>query len=141
MKGFEILGHTADVKIRVFGKTKDELFFNALVGMAQILKPIASKFDVKYQKLNIKNIIKISSLDLNTLLVDFLNEVLYNSQINRAVYREVKFIKFSDTELEAEISGEKVEEFNEDIKAVTHHGLDIKQNPKGYWEATVLFDI
>ncbi len=53
----------------------------------------------------------------------------------------LKFKKFSDNELEAEIFGQKVERFGEDIKAVTYHDLEIHQNTEGEWEATVLFDI
>ena len=33
MKKFEILEHKADLKIRAFGKTKEELFENAMAGM------------------------------------------------------------------------------------------------------------
>ena len=34
MKNYEILEHKADLKIRAFGKTKEELFLNMLLGMA-----------------------------------------------------------------------------------------------------------
>jgi hypothetical protein len=36
MKKFEILEHKADLKIRVFGKTKEELFENAMLGMFRL---------------------------------------------------------------------------------------------------------
>ena len=132
---YEILEHKADLKIRAFGQTKEELFLNALLGMAESQKP-----DIK-EKQKTKRQIKIKSLDLPTLLVDFLNEVLYLTQVNKEIYKDVKFKKFSDTELEAEIFGQKVERFSEDIKAVTYHSLDIRQKEYGTWEATVLFDI
>jgi len=53
------------------------------------------------------------------------------TQVNKEIYNKVKFTKFTDTELEAELSGQKVERFGEDIKAVTYHGLEIKQNKDG----------
>jgi len=34
MKKFEILEHKADLKIRVFGENKEELFLNAVVAMS-----------------------------------------------------------------------------------------------------------
>ncbi len=74
-------------------------------------------------------------------MVDFLSEALYLSQANKEVYLDAKFRKFSDNNLEGEIIGQKVKSFGEDIKAVTHHGLDIHQKKDGPWEATVLFDI
>lgn len=143
MKKFEILEHKADLKIRVFGKNKEELFRNAVLAMMSILKaepdkPVVAEWDdrpILQQK------VKVNSPDLSALLVDFLNEVLYLTQVNKEVYSEVKFTKFSDTAIEAKLLGKKVESFGEDIKAVTYHGLDIRQTDKEAWQATVLFDI
>lgn len=135
IKRYEILEHTGDAKIRVFGKTKEELFLNAMLGMIAVLRP-----KIKNKKTKIKNI-KVEAADLNALLVDFLSEVNYLVQTNLEVYNSAKFIKFSDTGLEVELSGQKVKEFGEEIKAVTYHGLEIVQNPQGFWEATIIFDI
>lgn len=132
---YEILEHKADLKIRAFGKTKDDLFFNMLNGMSQSQKP-----EIKIKE-KIRREIKIKSLDLPSLLVDFLSEVLYLTQVNREVYSDIKFKKFSDTELEGELLGQKVERFGEDIKAVTHHDLEINQKKDGSWETIILFDI
>lgn len=136
VKKYEVLEHKADLKIRAFAKTKEELFRNALLGMAENMKPEIRKPEDK-----IIREIKVKSPDLPALLVDFLSEVLYLSQVNREAYFEAKFKKFSDTELKAELLGQKVERFGEDIKAVTYHQLDIHQREDGIWEATVLFDI
>jgi len=134
MKKYEVLEHKADLKIRVFGKDKKELFLNVLLGMAE-----SQKAEVLPEK--VKREIQIKSLDIETLLVDFLSEVLYLTQVNLEVYNNVKFKKFSDTEIEGELIGQKVERFGEDIKGVTYHSLDIHQKEDGVWEATVLFDI
>ena len=136
MKKYEILEHKADLKIRAFGKTKEEVFLNALFGMSESMKP-----EIKKQEETVAREIKISSLDLPSLLVDFLSEVLYLTQVNKEIYTEAKFKKFTDTELEVELIGKKVERFGEDIKAVTYHGLDIHQRGDGIWEAAILFDI
>lgn len=133
---FKILPHTADVRLKVIGKTKEELFKNALAGMAKILKKTAK------EKKPIKTKINIQSPDINSLLVDFLSEVLYQSQINHVIYGGAKFSKFSDNELEAEIFGFKIDEFDEDIKAVTYHELNIKKSPANdFFETIVIFDI
>ena len=140
---YEILEHKADLKIRAFGKTKEELFLNMLSGMEESMKA-----ELKKPKEKTKRQIKIKSLDSSALLVDFLSEVLYLTQVNKEIYNEIKFIKFTDpstssgqAELEAALSGQKVERFGEDIKAVTYHSLDIHQKKDRTWEATVLFDI
>ena len=151
MKKFEILEHKADLKIRSFGRTKEELFQNMLLGMQESMKP-----ELKTPGEETKREIKVKSLDWLALLVDFLSEVLYLTQINKEIYSDVKFKKFSGSELEAELFGKKVERFGEDIKAVTYHNLEINQRPErskggrktnvlrpkdGSWEAIVLFDI
>jgi len=136
VKKFEILEHKADLKIRAFGKDKKELFENAMIGMQSALRP-----KIKDKKLKIKKKIKIRSDDLSLLLVDFLSEINYLNEINKEVYNKIKFTKFSDTELDGEISGNKVERFGLIIKGVTYHNLDIYQKGDGSWQATVLFDI
>ena len=107
-----------------------------MTGMMEVLKP-----KIKSPKSKIKSKIAVESIDLDSLLVDFLNEVLYLSQVNKEVYNDIKFRKFTDKRLEGELTGNKIELFGEDIKAVTYHGLEIKKNKQGLWEVTVLFDI
>jgi SHS2 domain-containing protein len=152
MKRYEILEHKADLKIKVKGSSKEELFLNALLGMEEGLRP-----ETKETKEGIKREIKIKSIDLPALLVDFLNEALYLIQVHKEIYNKIKFVKFSDNEgekdksfsspfntareLEGELIGQKVERFGEDIKAVTYHDLDIYRKEDGIWEAVLLFDI
>lgn len=137
MKKFEILPHTADLRIRAFGKTKKELFKNSLIGMSSFIKKIV----IKNKKFKVKRNIKVQSSDLNNLLIDFLSEVLTLSDINQEVYFDVKFEEFFNKSLRATIYGIKIERFDEDIKAVTYHEIDIKKNKKGLWQATVVYDI
>lgn len=133
MKKFEILEHKADLKIRAFGKTKEELFLNMLLAMAESQKGENFGPEVKRE-------IKVISIDLATLLVDFLSEVLYLIQVNKEIYNGIKFTKFLNTEIEGELFGQKVKRFGEDIKAVTYYNLEVSQK-NGIWQATVLFDI
>jgi len=133
---YEILEHKADLKIRAFGKTKEELFLNMMIGMNENMKP-----EIKKPIEKTKREIKIESPDLDSLLVDFLSEVLYLIQVNKEIYNNIEFKKFTDTEIEAELFGQKAERFGEDIKAVTYHQLDVCQTKGGTWEARVLFDI
>ncbi|HCM36763.1 MAG: hypothetical protein A3J30_03260 [Candidatus Wildermuthbacteria bacterium RIFCSPLOWO2_02_FULL_47_9c] len=139
MNRFEILEHTGDVKIRVCGRTQEELFQNAMEGMFHILNPEPnSPAGGKNLK---KRTIKIQALDINALLVDFLNEVNYLRQVHGETYGKVYFQQFSDTALEVELEGDEVREFGEDIKAATFHDLDIHQNKKGEWETDIVFDV
>jgi SHS2 domain-containing protein len=136
MKKFEILEHTADLKIKVFGKTKEELFENAMVGMFEAAK---YEKEIKSQKSKVK--IKIKSLDLPSLLVDFLNEVLYLVETKKLIFEKVEFKTFTENELEAILFGKPLKRMGVHIKGVTYHGLEIKKNEKGGWYAEILFDI
>jgi len=133
MENYKILPHPSDVRFQAFGGTKEELFLNAMLGMNEILKPTILKKSVKRR-------IVVNSYDSNALLVDFLSEVLYLSQVNKEIYTDVNFDRFSDKELGGELIGNKVESFGEDIKGVTYHDLKIEQK-NGLFEATILFDI
>jgi SHS2 domain-containing protein len=136
MKKYETLEHKADLKIRAFGRSKEELFLNMFLGMQDGLKPELGKTTEE-----IKREIKVKSLDLSSLLVDFLNECLYLIQTNKEIYNKVEFPKFEDSEIVAKLSGQKAERFGEDIKAATHHNLAIREGRNKIWEATMLFDI
>jgi SHS2 domain-containing protein len=136
MKKYEILPHSADLKIRVFGKTKKELFKNAMIGMFESAKYIEEeKIRSKKQKISIK------STDLSSLLVDFLNELLYLVEIKKIVFKKIIFEKLTENELRAEVFSERLKEMGVQIKAVTYYGLNIKQDKNKNWQATLLFDI
>jgi SHS2 domain-containing protein len=135
MKQFEILEHKADLKIRVFGKTKEELFENAMIGMFEAAK---YEKEIKNQKSKIK--IKVKSIDLPSLLVDFLSEILYLVETRKEVYQKVEFKEFSDNEIEATLIGKKLKRMGVHIKAVTYHQLNIKKRG-GFFEAEIIFDI
>ncbi len=139
MKKYEILEHPAELRIRVLGKTKEELFKNAAEAMADILAT-----SDKRQKTRAKEEIKIESADLNTLLVDFLNEILAKSQINKCAYEiEDLRLKIEDQKyvgLEAGATGHPVARFDEDIKAVTYQDVNIEFKTN-LWQTIIVFDI
>jgi len=136
MKKYEILEHKADLKIKAFGKTKKELFENAMIGMFE-----GAKYEPKFEIRNLKFEIKIKSLDLPSLLVDFLSEILYLVETRKEVYQKIDFKKFSENEIEADLIGKKIKRMGIHIKGVTYHGLEISQKEDGIWQATILFDI
>lgn len=135
MKHYQMLGHTADIRLKIEASTLEELFSVALEGMNAIIKK-ESVSDGGSKKM-----IEIKSVDATALLIDFLNEVLYQSHSNGELYIRVDFLEFSDTVLKAEIYGNKVKEFDEDIKAVTYHEAEIIKNEKGDYETIIVFDI
>ena len=171
---YEVLEHPAELRICVYGKTLEELFSNAAFALAEILKGDMNYTDEQkdvqkvYHERSRREIIKIESVDINSLLVDFLSEVLAKSQINKCMY-EVAKIKINchperseaelrdlsknndeipryarnDNEkcfLQAELISHSIDKFDEDIKAVTYEDLDIKKID-GIWQTMIVFDI
>jgi len=131
---FKILPHTADLKIRAFGKDLKELFENAIIGMFE-----SAKYEGEGEE--IKREIKISSIDLPSLLVDFLSEALYYSETNREVYDKIQFKKFDEKNLKGILLGKKLKRVGVKNKGATYHDLDINKKKDKNWEVTILFDI
>jgi len=135
---FKLIPHTADIRLKVEAKTLEALFADALAGMSEVIKPGSCN---KIKDLPIIENISIESVDETTLLIDFLSEVLTLSDEKEAVFCKIKLIEFFDNSLKAEIYGAKVDEFAEDIKAVTYHEADVQKNSKGSYETIIVFDI
>lgn len=132
---YEILPHTADLRIRATGKTIEELFRNSLRGMSSVMQSEAGG-----QRSDVERKVVVASPDTPSLLIDFLAEALASAQVNREVYSDVEFAEFDDRHVRATLRGVPVESFEKDVKAVTYHGIEIKETDNGY-EATIIYDI
>jgi len=140
MKKFEFLSHTADVKIRVYGKNLKEIVNNSLLALKSFWKP-------KLTKTKIEKEIKVESNNEVNLLIDFLSEVLAETYIEKAIF--VKFeidadftqttaeknkyhAKSSFYSLSGKIIGYKFIYLSKDIKAITYHQAVLKKINKKY---------
>lgn len=137
MKNFIIKAHTADIRLHLEASSLEELFAVALIGMAAIIKPNSCT----NSNLIIKKEIWLQSIDTTALLIDFMSDVLTQSHINKAIFCNVTLSQLSKTSIHATILGEPVENFDEDIKAVTYHEADVKKNMLGNYETVIVFDI
>jgi len=133
---YEILPHPADIRLEITASCKEDIFRGALEGMAYIIQP-----NVSQKSISKKEQIEIHSMDINTLLVDFLNEVLAKSDIYNSVFDSIKIEKLTDNSIKGIIKGRNVKEFSKEIKAATYHELNISQDKNGDWKAIILFDI
>jgi len=141
MKEFEILEHTADIGIAVYGKNKREIFINAAKGMFEIIagrnKTIKENF---YDK------IKLEADNLEGLLFAWLNELLYIGETRLVILNKFHIKELSDFQIKAEVGGMKINppstKIEKEIKAVTYHRLEIKKDGEsGLWRAQIIFDI
>lgn len=134
---YKILPHTADLRLKVYGKDLEELFRNAALGLANILYKDAEK---KLKFARGANKISVEAPDENILLVSFLNEILAKSNVEKKVYPKVKILKISPKAVEASAAGISVDHFDEDVKAVSYHGAEIKSAKSGL-ESVLILDI
>ena len=76
---------------------------------------------------------------LEALLVDWLSELLCRATSEYRAYIGFRMHELGETAAKA-TAGAVTAEAIEDIKAVTHHELSLREHA-GRWEATVVFDI
>jgi SHS2 domain-containing protein len=141
MKEFEIIEHTADIGIVAYGKTKREVFINAAKGMFEIIA--GENRDLKE---NFYDKIKLEAKSLEDLLIAWLNELLYISEVKLVILNKFKIKELSDGQIKAEVGGTKINHLSirikREVKAVTYHRLEIKKDEEsGLWRAQVIFDI
>ena len=135
MKKYELLEHRADLRIKVFGQDLAELFVNAALAVAEQQNP-----EAKNQPAQEWESVEINSPDLNSLLVDWLNEILSRSDLNKKIYFNFKIEELSEKHCQAKIAGQKVAQKQIDIKAATYHNLEIKK-VNNHWQVIIIFDI
>lgn len=135
---YEMLPHTADVRLKVTGATLPELFAAALEGMSEIIKAGACRGKTALTE---RAVLTVDSPDVTALLVDFLSAVLTRSHERGVVFCTVTFTQLTETKLVASLGGRRAAKFDEDIKAVTYHDAEVRRNASGEWETTLVFDI
>ncbi len=132
---YEVLGHTADAGVKAYGETLSELFENAALGMFSLICS-----PEKVRALDAHEI-ALTADDDETLLVDWLTELLYLHETEGVLFSEFR-VQMEEGGLRAVARGEALDagrhELKMNVKAVTYHQLEINE-AEGY--LTVLFDV
>jgi len=132
--GFREVEHTADRAFVVRGRNLAELFAHAAHALCAIQgQPAGTRQTVQRE-------VEVSGVDRETLLVNWLNEILYLQDVHRESYSGFEVIAISDTLLRASLRGEPSASSRRTIKAVTFHGLKIERLSDA-WEATIVVDV
>ncbi len=132
---------TADIAFEAFGKNLNELFQNSALALNETM------VDTKTVSAKIKKVFKLQNAELNNLLVDFLNEIIYYKDADSMIFSKFK-VKVEQKDklwkLTAEISGDKIDwkkhKLLADAKAATWHMFELQKKGKG-WRAQVVIDI
>jgi len=138
---FEFFDHTGDLGITVTAPTREELFAAACLAFtAAITEPERIRAEQSLA-------CDLRSADLETLLVDWLSELVYRFDVDQWFTRRA-VVAISDEDgrvhARATLHGERFDPARHAvkvlIKGVTYHKLSVRQTPDG-WTATVVFDI
>ena len=133
---FEEISHTADIKIRVRAPTLETLFSETLNAMMQII------YGADRRRWYSKNI-RIESSDNESLLADFLSEVLFISEVESLVFSDAD-IRIDGLHLSAELTGEQFDPVRHsggsEVKGISYSGLEITNDTNGYM-LDIIFDV
>ena len=135
---YRLLEHTADIRIRIQGRSLKELFQNAVYALTDTLT------DVRKVKKKTSKRIRIVAENRELLLVRLLQELLYLFDAKGFLARRLEFIRFDDTMIAARAWGERFSPRKHppktEIKAVTYHGLKVEKRRR-QWVAEIVFDV
>lgn len=139
-KDFEYLEHTADARFRAYGESLGKAFENAALAMLNVMVDTGSVNN------NSSVDIELSSPDLDSLLFDWLSEILFVFEVDEMVFGRVKVneLNVSDEEcsMSATLYGEamdlSVHVFDTEVKAATYNEMKIEKTEHGWMiQATV----
>jgi SHS2 domain-containing protein len=127
--------HTGEVELRLEAPSLVALFEEAARALAEVM----AGRDVPGPEGPIEQV-DVAGSDREALLADWLNEIVYRSEVNKRVYADVHVRELSDVRLRAEVRGFEPEALKTPVKAATLHRLHIEQKPDGFL-GTVVLDV
>ena len=140
---FELVEHTADIGLKIYGLDKRELFINAARGMFFLItgSTVFSVLDKTKEYFDVQS----NAPNIEDLIVTWLNDLLYIYDTEFVIFDKYYINSITDKRIDAKIRAIKIEDspyqIIKEVKAVTYHNLCVYQNKKGRWEANIVFDI
>ena len=138
---FNYFETTADLGVEAKGKSLEEAFKEGAKGLYNIMVDI-DKVDKK-EKIEFE----IEGEDLEELLYNFLNELLFYTDVENLVFSDfdIKIEKDNNGyRLKCIAYGEKINKekhnIKEEVKAVTYHMMEVKQEEDG-WKIRYIVDL
>ena len=136
-KDFEFVNHTSDVGIIAYGADMNQTFANAARALFSLITELDTVEEVLHRD------IELVAPDQESLLVEWLNELIYLFDAENIVFKRFDITQLNSTQLKARSYGEKVDrarhKLKTGVKAATYHMLKINKDDGG--KVQVLFDI
>ncbi len=132
-QAFREVEHTADRAFTVRGRELRDLFMHA----AQAVLGLRSRTAQTLQP--VKREVEVTGTDRETLLVNWLNELLFLSERFQERYERFEILDLTDEHVRARLGGTLAPTVLS-VKAVTFHNLAIRREG-AEWVATVVVDV
>jgi SHS2 domain-containing protein len=131
--GFREISHTADWELEVWAPDLESLLENAARGMYHLTQLRLASGPCLTRKLDLQ------FFEPETLLVDFLTELIYFTESERIAFDDFN-LQIQGDRLLAHLSGAKIDSLAKEIKAATYHNLEIRDTGAGL-VANIVFDV
>ena len=135
MASYEFLDHTGEMVLLVRAPGLDQLFAEAARALGEL-----EREGVPETGQTVSCRVTLNAGDLPTLLIDWLNELIYLSETEAAVPVRATVHLAEPARLNAEVELTRLERRPALVKAATHHRLRLEQGPAG-WVAEVTLDV
>lgn len=134
---YELLAHTADVRVLARGENLEKLFRSALGGLCHVATDGEFRSEGDFSE---REAFDIESVAATPLLIDFLSEALSLMCARGAIYPAVEFDELTEEKVSGVLMGYMTDAFAEDVKAVTYSEANIIEK-RGGLQTLVVLDI
>ena len=131
--GFRERAHTADWELEVWAPDLLSLLEQAARGMYTLMGTSLRPAE------RIVREVELPARDPESLLVDFLTELLYLAEVEGLGVADYH-LQLEGDKLLAQVESAPIASLAKEIKAVTYHDLAIRQTERGM-EANIVFDV
>lgn len=138
---YERLEHTADEGFLVKAPSLERLYINAALALTDMMVKLESIMEKERQS------IQIQADDRDTLMVRWLNEILFLFEQRKFLCHKIVFDRFDGRNISATLWGESYDPSRHgsisEIKAVTYHQLELTDvaQPEPHFCARIFLDL
>ncbi len=138
LKNYEVLEHTADIRLKIKALTLKGLFKQACLAITGVS---AEKEKLLYPEKH-KIVVTQKADNLEELFVNWVNELLSLSSAEGLIFEDVKIIRVNEKFIDALALGRDARNYkvNVEIKAATYHELKVGKTGL-FWQAEVILDV
>jgi SHS2 domain-containing protein len=137
-EGHRTFDHTGDVGLEVWARTPERLFARAVLAvLGQLAETRGHQPEVEVR-------LTREAPDARDLLVDLCNTALLEAEVRDAIWTDARVVFAGPLRVDATLSGPRRDPrrqvFLREIKAVSHHGLELELTP-GHCRCRLVLDV